>query len=61
MYVYDSTLTRLPTSGQYPVNDLAGRCGGEAACVSFCLGGFYLMATQLAAARQFRRGDTHTH
>ena len=52
MYAYDSTMDRVPTSGQYTVDDLVGRCMNDplqtdlVRCVDFVLGGFYLFGTQ---------------
>ena len=52
MYAYDSTFDRVPTSGQYTVDDLVGRCTNDplqtdlVRCVDFVLGGFYLFGTQ---------------
>ena len=52
MYAYDSTFDRVPTSGQYTVDDLVGRCTDDplqtdlVRCVDFVLGGFYLFGTQ---------------
>jgi hypothetical protein len=55
MYVYDSTRTRLPSSGQIGVDDLVGLCGAESVtrvrnvprlrCVDFVIAGFYLSAS----------------
>ena len=52
MYAFDSTFDRVPTSGQYTVDDLVGRCTNDplqtdlVRCVDFVLGGFYLFGTQ---------------
>ena len=52
MYAFDSTYDRVPTSGQYTVDDLVGRCTSDplqtdlVRCVDFVLGGFYLFGTQ---------------
>jgi len=51
MYIYDSTTTRLPTSGQIGVNDLAtstaAGCNGRprVACMDFILGAQYAMGS----------------
>ena len=51
MYIYDSTSTRLPTSGQIGVNDLASSsaqgCSGRGriACIDFVLGAQYGMGS----------------
>ena len=52
MYAFDSTYDRVPTSGQYTVDDLVGRCTNDplqidvVQCVDFVIGGFYLFGTQ---------------
>ena len=52
MYTYDSTMTRLPTSGQIGVNDLVAslsgiaRGGGRLRALDFQLGALYMLAGQ---------------
>lgn len=52
MYAFDSTYDRVPTSGQYTVDDLVGCCTNDplqtdvVQCVDFVIGGFYLFGTQ---------------